>query len=103
MGNSEGWETDDDVREKEENDNNNDFTEENIDVSENEVLYNKDGNVIGEEDIREELKEIMERHMSRLRQKLDMYTALAKLEKKNEKNKEEEVVDGKEEVTNELK
>ena len=37
-----------------------------IDVSDNEVLYDKDGNVITEEDIGEGLKEIVERHMSRL-------------------------------------
>ena len=37
-----------------------------IDVSDNEVLYDKDRNVIMEEDIGEGLKEIVERHMSRL-------------------------------------
>ena len=50
-----------------------------IDVSDNEVLYDKDGNVITEEDIGERLKEIMECHMSRVWRRLDMYAALAGL------------------------
>ena len=37
-----------------------------IDVFDNEVLYNKDRNVIMEKDIGEGLKEIVECHMSRL-------------------------------------
>jgi len=40
----------------------------------------KDGNVITEEDVGEGLKQIMEHHMSKLRKRLDMYTALASTE-----------------------
>ena len=66
---SEGWETEDDDGEEEEKDEENDdsFEDSDIEVSDNEVLYDKDGNVIAEEDIGEGLKEIMERHMRRQR------------------------------------
>ena len=63
---SEGWETEDDDGEKEEDESDDSFEDGDIDVSDNEVLYDKDGNVIMEEDIGEGLKEIVERHMSRL-------------------------------------
>ena len=57
-------------------------------MSENEILYDKDGNVITEEDIGGGLKEIMERHMNELRKRLDVYAALASIEDNN--NGEEE-------------
>src|SRR5579859_6076521 len=66
---SEGWETEDDDEEEEEEEDESDdsFEDGDIDVSDNEVLYDQDRNVITEEDIREGLKEIVECHMSRLR------------------------------------
>src|SRR5579859_3726417 len=87
---SEGWETEDDDEEEEEEEDESDdsFEDGDIDVSDNEVLYDKDGNVITEEDIREGLKEIMECHMSRLRRRLDLYAALASIED-NDDGKEE--------------
>ena len=65
---SEGWEMEDDDGEEEEQEDESDdsFEDGDIDVSDIEVLYDKDGNVIVEEDIGEGLKEIMECHMSRL-------------------------------------
>jgi len=79
---SEGWETegDDGEEEEEEDENDYEFEEDDIDVSDNEILYDKDGNVITEEDVGEGLKQIMEHHMSKLRKRLDMYTALASTE-----------------------
>ena len=78
---SEGWETEgNDGEEEEEQDENDDEFEDDIDVSDNEILYDKDGNFITEEDVREGLKQIMEHHMSKLRKRLDMYTALASTE-----------------------
>ena len=88
---SEGWETEgDDGEEEEEKEENDDEFEEDdiIDVSDNEILYDKDRNVITEEDIREGLKEIMECHMSKLRKRLDLYAALASIED-NDDGKEE--------------
>src|SRR5579859_2295690 len=76
---SEGWETEDDEEEEEEEEDESDdsFEDSDIDVSDNEVLYDKERNVTTEEDIGEGLKEIVECHMSRLRRRLDMYAALA--------------------------
>ena len=68
-------------------------------MSDNEVLYDKDGNVMAEEDIGEGLKEIMERHMSRLRKRLDMYAALASL---GDNDESEEGADGGEEARGEI-
>jgi hypothetical protein len=86
---SEGWETEgDDGEEEEEEDENDDEFEDDIDVSDNEILYDKDGNVITEEDIGEGLKQIMECHMSKLRKRLDMYTALASIEDNNDGEEE---------------
>ena len=56
---SEGWETEDDDGEEEEDESDDSFEDGDIDVSDNEVLYDKDGNVITEEDIGEGLKEIV--------------------------------------------
>ena len=75
------------------------FEDGDIDMSDNEVLYDKDGNVIAEEDIGEGLKEIMERHMSRLRRRLDMYAALASLGDNDESGEE---ADGEEEAWGEI-
>ena len=75
------------------------FEDGDIDVSDNEVLYDKDGNVIAEEDIGEGLKEIMERHMSRLQRRLDMYAALASLRDNDESGEE---ADGEEEAWGEI-
>jgi len=61
-----------DGEEEDEDDEDDAFEEEDIDVSD-EILYDKDGNIIAEEDIGEGLKEIMERHMSALQKKLDVY------------------------------
>lgn len=50
------------------------------DVSDNEMLYDSDGNVIQEQDMVEGFREIMERHMGRLREQLEIYVALAQSE-----------------------
>ena len=63
---SEGWETEDNDGE-EEAETNDWFEEDDIDVSDNEMLYDKDGNIITEEDVGEGLKEIVEHHLSKLR------------------------------------
>src|ERR1700733_13152373 len=98
---SEGWETEDDDGEEEEKEDESDdsFEDSDIEVSDNEVLYDKDGNVIAEEDIGEGLKEIMERHMRRLQKRLDMYAALASL---GDNDESEEEADGEEEVRGEI-
>ena len=75
---SEGWETEEDGEEEDEEDEDDAFEEEDIDVSD-EILYDKDGNIIVEEDIREGLKEIMECHMSALQKNLDVYATLARM------------------------
>ena len=59
-------------------------------MSDNEVLYDKDGNVIAK-GIREGLKENMERHMSRLQKRLEMYAALASLGFNDESEEEADV------------
>ena len=56
-------------------------------MSDNEILYNKDGNIIGEEDVAEGLKEIMEYHMNKFSKRLDVFAALASAEDKD-KDKE---------------
>ena len=53
-------------------------------MSDNEILYDKDGNIIGEEDVAEWLKEIMEYHMNKLSKRLDVFAALASTEDKDE-------------------
>src|SRR5579859_534652 len=59
----------------------------------------KDGNVITEEDVGEGLKQIMERHMSRLRRRLDMYPTLAGL---GDNDQSEEEAGGEEEAQGEI-
>ncbi len=98
---SEGWEMEDDDGEEEEQEDESDdsFEDGDIDVSDIEVLYDKDGNVIVEEDIGEGLKEIMECHMSRLQRRFDMYTTLASLRDNDESGEE---ADGEEEAWGEI-
>jgi len=96
---SEGWETEDDDGEEEEDESDDSFEDGDIDMSDNEVLYDKDRNVITEEDIGEGLKEIVERHMSRLRRRLDMYAALAGL---GDNDQSEEEAGGEEEAQGEI-
>src|SRR5437667_12215253 len=60
---SEDWKTDDEEADDS-------FEEAIVDVSDSEILYDKDGNIIGE-DIGGGLKEIMTYHISKLREKLD--------------------------------
>ena len=60
------------------------------DVSDDEVLYDKDGNVMSEEDLGKGLREIMEYHMGKLREKLDVFTTLATTEEDEEQIEEEE-------------
>ena len=76
------WETeeeddDDDKTEDEEEDG---FAEGPVDVSDDEILYDKDGNIIAEEDVGKGLKEIMEFHMNRLRKRLGVFAGLASME-----------------------
>ena len=78
---SEEWETEEDGDDGDDND---DFEESPIDVSDNEILYDKDGNIMAEEDLGEGLKEIMEYHMSKLRKRLDMFAILASTKDKDE-------------------
>ena len=59
----------------------------------------KDGNVITEEDIEEGLKEIVERHMTRLRRRLNMYAALAGI---GDNDQSEEEAGGEEEALSEI-
>src|SRR5579859_3431815 len=87
---SEGWETEGDEgaeeeeEEEEEEESDEGFEDDDLDVSENEILYDKDGNIITEEDVGEGLKKIMERYMNKLWKRLDMYAALASMEDKND-------------------
>ena len=83
IGNDDQWETEDDGDDEDEEDE--DAYEEGIvDVSDNEILYDKDGNIIGEEDVAEGLKEIIEYHINKLSKRLDVFTALASTEDKDE-------------------
>ena len=59
-------------------------------MSDSEILYDKDGNIVGEEDIGGGLKEIMTYHMSKLREKLDMFATLASTEVKDEDEEEDD-------------
>ena len=101
-----GWETEEDDEEEEGESDPGSFEDGDVDVSDNEVLYDKDGNVMAEEDMGEGLKEIMERHMRRLRERLDMYAAIASLGD-NDGSEEEvdgwEELDGEEEAQGEMK
>jgi hypothetical protein len=54
----------DEEKEEEKDGNGDEFEEDDIDVSDNEILDDKDGNVITEEDVGEGLKQIMERYMT---------------------------------------
>ena len=91
---SEGWETEGDEgaeeeeEEEEEEESDEGFEDDDLDVSENEILYDKDGNIITEEDVGEGLKKIMERYMNKLWKRLDMYAALASMEDKNDGEEE---------------
>ena len=78
---SEAWETEDD-------NNDEDFEEGVVDVSDNEILYDEDGNIMAEEDLGKGLKEIMEYHMSNLQKRLDIFATLASTEQE-EKDDEE--------------
>ena len=51
-------------------------------MSNNEILYNIDGSVIGEDDVAKGLKEIMEYHMNKLKKSLVIMGVLAKTEDK---------------------
>ena len=84
---------------KKEDESDDSFEDGDIDVSDNEVLYDKDGNVITEEDIEEGLKEIVERHMTRLRRRLNMYAALAGI---GDNDQSEEEAGGEEEALSEI-
>ena len=75
-------------------------------MSDDEILYDKDGNIMAEEDMGEGLKEIVERHMRRLRERLDMYTAIASLGDNDESEEESddwEELDSEEEAQGEIK
>ena len=52
------------------------------DMSNNEILYDRDGNVVGEDDVAKGLKEIMEYHMNKLKKSLVIMGVLAKTEDK---------------------
>ena len=58
-------------------------------MSDDDILYDKDGNIIREEHIGERLKEIMELHMNKLWKRLDVFSALASTEAKDEDEDEE--------------
>ena len=54
-------------------------------------MYDKDGNIIGEDYVAKGLKAIMEYHTSRLKKKLDLFHALASIEAgKNHKEADKE-------------
>src|SRR5438552_4939520 len=78
----EDWKTDDEEADDS-------FEEAIVDVSDSEILYDKDGNIIGE-DIEGVLKEIMTYHISKLREKLDMFATLASTEVKHEDEEEDD-------------
>ena len=59
-------------------------------MSDNEILYDKDGNVIGEENVAKGLKEIMEYHMNKLKKRFEVFAALAGTEDKDEDEEDEE-------------
>ena len=80
---SEDWKTDDEEADDS-------FEEGIVDVSDSEILYDKNGNIIGEEDIGGGLKEIMTYHMSKLHEKLDMFATLASTEVKDEDEEEDD-------------
>ena len=64
------------------------FEEDIVDVSDNEILYDEDRNITGEEDIGGGLKEIMKYHMSKLREKLNIFATLASTKIKDEEEEE---------------
>ena len=87
IGNDNEWETEDDGDEDEDEDA---LEESIIDVSDNEILYDKDGNIIEEEDIAEGLKEIIGYHINKLKKRLDMFATLASTEDKDKDEEDEE-------------
>ena len=83
-------EKDDSEEEEEEEEDGDAFEESIVDVSDNEILYDKDGNVIGEEDIAKGLKEIMEYHMNKLKKRLEVFADLAGTEDKDKDEEDKE-------------
>ena len=59
-------------------------------MSGSEIFYDKDGNIIGEEDIGGGLKEIMTYHISKFREKLDIFATFASTEVKDEDEEEDD-------------
>src|SRR5438552_12659561 len=80
---TEDWKTDDEEADDS-------FEEGIVDVSDSEILHDKDGNIIEEEDIGEGLKEIMTYHMSKLHEKLDMFATLASTEVKDDDDEDDD-------------
>ena len=85
-----GNENDDDMEEEEQDEDGSEFEEGIVDVSGNEILYDNDGNVIGEDDIAKGLKEIVEYHMNKLKKRLDVFDALARIQDINEDKEDKE-------------
>ena len=84
------WETDDDDDLEEGVEDGSEFEDSIVDVSDNEILYDKDGNVIGEEDLAKGWKDIMEYHMNNLKRRLEVLGALARTEDAVEDEEDEE-------------
>ena len=60
-------------------------------MSNNKILYDKNGNIIGEQDVTKGLKQIIEHHMNKFSKRLDVFTALVSIEDKDENEQNEEI------------
>ena len=79
-----------DEDDKDDDETDNVFEEDIVDVSDNEILYDEDRNITGEEDIEGGLKEMMKYHMNKLLTKLNIFATLASTKIKDEEEEEEE-------------
>src|SRR5437667_7471362 len=73
MGDSSDWETEDYSNDR-------NFEDESVDVADEEVLYNQQGNIIEAEELGTGLREIMQTHMHTLQKKLSIFQKLASIE-----------------------
>ena len=59
-------------------------------MSDNEILYDKDGNIIEDDNIAKGLQEIMEYHMNKLKKRLEVFNTLARIEDTDEDKEDKE-------------
>ena len=53
-------------------------------MSNNKILYDKNGNIIGEQDVTKGLKQLIEDYMNKFSKTLDVFTALVSIQDKDE-------------------